>query len=432
MSRHHRFAVSSVLAAALILGGSTSLAQANQVNQVNALQDSSTSGPTAVSAAGPEFTLDDVDTTSPQARTALAANALYGYLWKENQDTLGGVWADESDPSLLHVTVTSSLVAGLIPTIASQLKIDPSVNLAIGVVVRPAILLRGTSYSIGEQSAALRAEGIKVWAWMDDFRNDRVIVNIEPSSVPDAAAQIRKMFGDFVEVGIRENTAAAEADRFTDYPSLRGGQAIQRGGTRCSAGIGVQSTHNGGYYVITAGHCDGSGSTASWVMGYNSGQNQTVGQSGTNLLPAGSGLAGNCDCLAIGPLTSRQANNVVYTSPTTGVNLAGACGQYCLGASANICMSGASTATNGIHCGSLYAYSSGCVYGNTGTTVNGQGLSTYSNAGGDSGGAVYSGTSAVGINSGYCPIGGRNYSTISWIDLIEQRIAVATLTFDPA
>ncbi len=382
------------------------------------------------SAPDPEFTFDKVDTTSLRAVADNAAGVLYDSLWKTNSDDLAGVWVDSGDPHIIHVTTTSKTAAALIPAVASGLGIDSTLRLSVEVVAHSAKVLRSTSMAIGEANADLAAKGVVATAWADDAPNDRVRVWVDSISAPDAAQVLRSLYGDFVDVQRSEQGNLPTADRWTDYPSLRAGQAITQafGSERCTAGPNVQSTHSGSYYVLSAGHCDSVGNQATWEMGNNTAQAQRIGSTGTNLAPSGAGGTSNCDCLAIGPLTSRQANNVVYTSPTTGVNLTGSCGQYCLGGATSVCFSGASTATNPVHCGTLNAYSAGCNYSPPDVPLNGVGWANDVSVRGDSGGIAYQGSRAVGIISGNC----AGHLAFSWIDVAEQRIAVTTLTFDPS
>jgi streptogrisin D len=165
---------------------------------------------------------------------------------------------------------------------------------------------------------------------------------------------------------------------------ISGGDAIYVSGARCSLGFNVRSGST--YYFLTAGHCTNIGaswSNGSTTLGTRSGTSFPGNDYGivryTNTTIAKSGTVGSQDITQAG--TPAVGATVTRRGSTTGIH------------------SGRVTALN-----STVNYSEGSVSGLIRTTVCAEP--------GDSGGSLYSGTTANGLTSGgsgNCSSGGVTY-----------------------
>jgi len=165
---------------------------------------------------------------------------------------------------------------------------------------------------------------------------------------------------------------------------ISGGDAIYTSGARCSLGFNVRSGST--YYFLTAGHCTNIGSTwtnGSATLGTRAGTSFPGNDYGivryTNTSITKSGAVGSQDITSAG--TPAVGATVYRRGSTTGIH------------------SGRVTALN-----STVNYSEGTVSGLIRTTVCAEP--------GDSGGSLYSGTTALGLTSGgsgNCSSGGVTY-----------------------
>jgi streptogrisin D len=167
-------------------------------------------------------------------------------------------------------------------------------------------------------------------------------------------------------------------------PTISGGDAIYAGGGRCSLGFNVRSGSTN--YFLTAGHCTNIG--ASWTNG-----STTLGTR------AGSSFPGNDYGIV------RYTNTSIAKSGAVGSQDITSAGTPAVGAT--VYRRGSTTGT---HSGRVTAlnttvnYAEGSVGGMIRTTVCAQP--------GDSGGPLYSGTTALGLTSGgsgNCSSGGTTY-----------------------
>jgi len=165
---------------------------------------------------------------------------------------------------------------------------------------------------------------------------------------------------------------------------ISGGDAIYTSSARCSLGFNVRSGST--YYFLTAGHCTNIGSTwtnGSTTLGTRAGTSFPGNDYGivryTNTSITKSGAVGSQDITSAG--TPAVGATVYRRGSTTGIH------------------SGRVTALN-----STVNYSEGTVSGLIRTTVCAEP--------GDSGGSLYSGTTALGLTSGgsgNCSSGGVTY-----------------------
>jgi streptogrisin D len=234
-------------------------------------------------------------------------------------------------------------------------------------------------------------------SWGVDLASNTVLVSV-PAGRGAAFVAKARGFGSAVRV---EQAAAVRTHAFY------GGQAIYRGGSRCSAGFNTRSG-SGRNYVLTAGHCTDLGGT--WTTG----SGQTIGP------VAASSFPGN-DYGAI------RISNPAALDPRGGVLHYGAfrditgAGRVPVGSTA--CKTGSTTGTT---CGTVQAYNvtvnyaEGTVFGLTRTNICTQP--------GDSGGAMYAGSLAQGITSGGT-IGGCSQSGFrSFFQPADEALSVYGLT----
>jgi streptogrisin D len=166
--------------------------------------------------------------------------------------------------------------------------------------------------------------------------------------------------------------------------TISGGDAIYAGGGRCSLGFNVRSGSTN--YFLTAGHCTNIGSTwtnGSVTLGTRAGSSFPGNDYGivryTNTTITKTGGVGSQDITSAG--TPAVGSTVYRRGSTTGIH------------------SGRVTALN-----STVNYAEGSVSGLIRTTVCAEP--------GDSGGSLYSGTTALGMTSGgsgNCSSGGTTY-----------------------
>jgi streptogrisin D len=217
-------------------------------------------------------------------------------------------------------------------------------------------------------------------AWAVDPATDQVVLSVDSTVTGARLAQVTKaaqQLGGAVRVN---HVAGAFTTR------LSGGDAIYGGQYRCSLGFNVRSGST--YYFVTAGHCGNIAST--WYS--DSSHTSALGNTQSSSFPGNdyaivryttsgtpSGTVGSQDITSAGNATVGQT--VSRRGSTTGVH------------------SGRVTALN-----ATVNYSEGTVYGMIQTTVCAEG--------GDSGGPLYAGTTALGLTSGgsgNCTSGGTTF-----------------------
>jgi streptogrisin D len=234
-------------------------------------------------------------------------------------------------------------------------------------------------------------------SWGVDLASNTVLVSV-PAGQGAAFVARARSFGAAVRV---ERTPAVQTQAFY------GGQAIYRGGSRCSAGFNTRSG-SGRNYVLTAGHCTDLGGT--WTTSGG----QTIGP------VAASSFPGN-DYGAIrisSPAALDPRGGVLHNGAFRDITGAS---RVAVGSSA--CKTGSTTGTT---CGTVQAYNvtvnyaEGTVFGLTRTNICTQP--------GDSGGAMYAGSRAQGITSGGS-IGGCSQAGFrSFFQPADEALSVYGLT----
>jgi streptogrisin D len=234
-------------------------------------------------------------------------------------------------------------------------------------------------------------------SWGIDLSSNTVLVSV-PAGRGAAFVARARSFGAAVRV---ERTPAVQTQAFY------GGQAIYRGGSRCSAGFNTRSG-SGRNYVLTAGHCTDLGGTWTTSSG------QTIGP------VAASSFPGN-DYGAI------RISSPASLDPRGGVLHYGAfrdiTGASRVPVGSSACKTGSTTGTT---CGIVQAYNvtvnyaEGTVFGLTRTNICTQP--------GDSGGALYAGSLAQGITSGGTIGGCSQPGFRSFFQPADEALSVYGLT----
>ncbi len=279
---------------------------------------------------------------------------------------LGGATAGSylNDAGALVVTVTDAVSAAKVR--------------AAGAIPQ---LVRHTAGQLAAATAELgRSVSVPGTAWAVDPVSNQVLVSVDSSVSGAALVQLDAVLvrlGDTVRV---EHVAGVFSTEAT------GGDAIYSGQYRCSLGFNVRSGST--YYFLTAGHCGNIGTT--WYA--NAAHTQVLGTRAGTSFPGNdyaiiryttagtpSGTVGGQDITSSGTPVVNQT--VTRRGSTTGIH------------------SGRVTALN-----ATVNYAEGRVSGLIRTTVCAEG--------GDSGGPLYSGTTAYGLTSGgsgNCSSGGTTF-----------------------
>jgi streptogrisin D len=209
-------------------------------------------------------------------------------------------------------------------------------------------------------------------SWSVDVASNAVLVSVPDGGGATTAAFLARArsYGGAVRI---ERTAAVGTHAFY------GGQAILRGGSRCSAGFNTRNG-SGRNHVLTAGHCTDLGGT------WRTSGGQTIGP------VAASSFPGN-DYGAI------RISNPAALDPRGGVLYFGSfrdiTGASRVPVGSSACKTGSTTGTT---CGTVQAYNVTVNYAEG--TVRGLTRTNICTQPGDSGGPMFAGSRAQGITSG--------------------------------
>ncbi|MEU8225504.1 S1 family peptidase [Kribbella sp. NPDC048915] len=258
--------------------------------------------------------------------------------------------------------------SGLLATQASAAPVDPS-TLSVAAIT-------------SELSENATIPGT-AWQTAPD---GRIIVSYDETVTGAKLAKltsVTKQFGQRI-------TLEKMSGKLTKY--IRGGDAIYGGQYRCSLGFNVRSGST--YYFLTAGHCGNIAS--SWYA--NSSKTTLLGT------VAGSSFPGND--YAIVRYSSSYTNHPgtvnLYNGSTQDITSAG---NAYVGQAVK-----RSGSTTGLHSGSVTGVNATVNYAEG--TVTGLIRTNVCAEGGDSGGALFAGTVALGLTSGgsgNCSSGGTTY-----------------------
>ncbi|MFB9236723.1 S1 family peptidase [Plantactinospora siamensis] len=297
-------------------------------------------------------------TASPDAAAALA---------QKLGDRAAGSYADASGKMVVAVTDSAA---------ASQVRAAGAVA---KIVSHSASELKAAT---GKLAATAKVPGT---AWWIDPASNQVVVSYDSTVTGAKLATVRNA------VGKLGGTARLVSEPGVLSKRLSGGQAIYVSSYRCSLGFNVRSGST--YYFLTAGHCTNLGST--W---YSNSSHTTV--LGTT---AGSSFPGNDFGIVRYTNGSTPPGNVyLYNGSYQDITTAG---NAYVGESVQ-----RSGSTTGVHGGTVSAtnatvnYAEGSVSGLIRTNVCAEG--------GDSGGSLFAGSTALGLTSGgsgNCSSGGTTY-----------------------
>jgi hypothetical protein len=258
--------------------------------------------------------------------------------------------------------------AGLLATQASAAPVNPSTLSATAITstLSKDATIPGTAWQTGPDG--------------------RIIVSYDDTVTGTKLAKltsVTKQFGDRI-------TLEKMSGKLTKY--IAGGDAIYGGQYRCSLGFNVRSGST--YYFLTAGHCGNIAS--SWYA--NSSKTTLLGTT------AGSSFPGNDYAIVRYSTSYTNHPGVVdlYNGSTQDITSAGTArvGQA-------VKRSGSTT---GVHSGSVTAVNATVNYAEG--TVTGLIRTNVCAEGGDSGGALFAGSVALGLTSGgsgNCSSGGTTY-----------------------
>ena len=225
-------------------------------------------------------------------------------------------------------------------------------------------------------SAAVERSGVRGVAWYVDATSNQVVVTADSSVTPGEVAAIER------EAGAAVGALRVERTTGVFRPLLAAGDAIYGNRYRCSVGFNVVS--GGTYYFLTAGHCGKSEKTWWTSANHSTLVGPTIGYS----FPGDDYALVRYDNAAVPhPGGFTVADAVVNESVTR------------------------RGSTTGVHTGRVTALNVSVRY-QGGGTVRGMIQTTVCAEPGDSGGALYDGTKALGLTSGGsgdCRTGGTTF-----------------------
>ena len=215
-------------------------------------------------------------------------------------------------------------------------------------------------------------------AWYVDADTNEVVVEYDQTVSGDKYTQLQNTAARHGKT-VKVQQAPGKIELF-----ITGGDAIYAGGSRCSLGFNARSGST--YYFVTAGHC--TNISATWTNG-----STTLGtRTGTSFPGNDYGIVRYTNTSIAHP--SRVGTQTISSAATPSVGAT----VYRRGSTTGT-RSGRVTALN-----TTVNYAEGSVTGMIRTTVCAQP--------GDSGGSLYSGTTALGLTSGgsgNCTSGGTTY-----------------------
>ncbi|MFF8414327.1 S1 family peptidase [Streptomyces omiyaensis] len=243
-----------------------------------------------------------------------------------------------------------------------------------------------TAAALASTSDAVLQADVPGTAWYTDQATGKVVVTVDATVSQAEVATLRKAAGANA-ANLRIERTAGKINKL-----IAGGQAIYAGGGRCSLGFNVRSGST--YYALTAGHCTNSAST--WYT--NSANTALLGSRAGTSFP-------NNDYGIIRHSNASAADGRVYLYNGSYRDITAAGNAY-VGQSVQ-----RSGSTTGLRGGTVTGLNATVNYGN-GDIVYGLIQTNVCAEPGDSGGAMFSGTTALGLTSGgsgNCSSGGTTF-----------------------
>ena len=255
--------------------------------------------------------------------------------------------------------------------------------LAVGALVTPTAVAaeapapKATVAQLNAVDSAVEKSDIAGTAWYTDAKSGKVVVTVDNTVSKAEIAKIKKTVK--TDSALEINRTPGQFSKF-----IAGGEAITTGGGRCSLGFNVQDSA-GTKYALTAGHCTNIGS--SWSIGTT----------------AGSSFPGN------------DYGIIQHSNPSAAdgrVHLYGGYQDITSAGNASVGQSvQRSGSTTGLHGGSVTGLNATVNYGG-GDVVYGMIQTNVCAEPGDSGGSLFSGSTALGLTSGgsgNCSSGGTTF-----------------------
>ncbi|MFC8074190.1 S1 family peptidase [Streptomyces sp. NPDC057307] len=254
-----------------------------------------------------------------------------------------------------------------------------AVALAVpSAVAAPAPDAKVTAAQLATASSAVLDADVAGTAWYTDKATGKIVVTADSTVSAAELAEVKSAVAD-TDAGL---TIKRTPGTFSKL--IAGGEAITTGGARCSLGFNV--TNGSANYALTAGHCTNIGS--SWSIG------TTVGSS----FPDNDfGIIQHSD--------PGAADGRVYLYNGSYQEITGA-GDASVGQAVQ-----RSGSTTGLHGGTVTGLNATVNYGADGV-VYGMIQTNVCAEPGDSGGALFAGTTALGLTSGgsgNCSSGGTTF-----------------------
>ncbi|MFD5768285.1 S1 family peptidase [Streptomyces sp. NPDC127049] len=245
---------------------------------------------------------------------------------------------------------------------------------------------RATAGALASASEAVLQADVPGTAWYTDQATGKVVVTVDTTVTQDEIATLRKAAG--------ANAANLRIERTTGTfdKLIAGGQAIYAGGGRCSLGFNVRSGST--YYALTAGHCTNSAST--WYT--NSANTALLGTRTGSSFPTN-------DYGIIRHSNASAADGRVYLYNGSYRDITSAGNAY-VGQAVQ-----RSGSTTGLRSGTVTGLNATVNYGG-GDIVYGLIQTNVCAEPGDSGGAMFAGSTALGLTSGgsgNCSSGGTTF-----------------------
>jgi hypothetical protein len=260
----------------------------------------------------------------------------------------------------------------------------------------------------------LLGEGIEVINVSTDVVNGKIIVGVRDVN-EEKREKLNKQYGELLDV--REaDIASDDADRSSTWNPMQAGAKItySNAGSNYKCSVGFMASDGLNKYVVTAGHCKPATSTQFYQGTTSLGQMPYKNQSGNS----DAGLIGG------GPSNvTYQGGKIYLTSTTTGqYNMTQNASEDVVGEA--VCMSGASSNTNPVTCGTILNKNySATISGFSFTKLR---TASYTSNGGDSGGIVYNGSKLKGVDKGHTGSGDAIYSHMQYV--LSDLSAVSGMT----
>ncbi|MBM9623133.1 S1 family peptidase [Streptomyces zhihengii] len=245
---------------------------------------------------------------------------------------------------------------------------------------------KATVAQLAQAGEAVLDADVAGTAWYTDQATGKVVVTVDSTVSAAEIATIKKEAGD------RAGDLTIKRTEGTFNKLIAGGQAIYAGGGRCSLGFNVRSGST--YYALTAGHCTAIGST--WYT--NSSSTTLLGtRTGSSFPTNDYGLIRHANASA------ADGRVYLYNGSYRDITTAG---NARVGQSVQ-----RSGSTTGLHGGTVTGLNATVNYGG-GDVVYGMIQTNVCAEPGDSGGPLFSGTTALGLTSGgsgNCSSGGTTF-----------------------